>query len=62
MKNEKKSLSKEVEDLKRTLAQYETDKANHGRLQDQWKREMQALRKKVEIVSGLIGLHAKSTP
>lgn len=51
LKNEKKSLAKELEDLKRSIAQYEKDKANHDRLQDQWKRELLALRKKVELVS-----------
>lgn len=50
MKNEKKALGKEIGDLKQRLSLLEGEKGSLGRVHDQWKREKQALLKKIEAL------------
>jgi FtsZ-binding cell division protein ZapB len=50
LKNEKRTLTKELAELQTRLNQLESDKGNLSRLQDQWKREKQALIKRIELV------------
>lgn len=49
-KNDKKTLIKDIEDLKNKLIQFEENKQNIKKNYDQWKKEKQILLKKIEIV------------
>lgn len=49
-KNEKRVATKELEDLKRRLAQLENERRNSSQLSDGWKKEKITLLKKIELL------------
>ncbi|CAD5215840.1 unnamed protein product [Bursaphelenchus okinawaensis] len=52
LKTEKKSVTKEFEEVKTRLSQLESERTSLIRVQDSWKREKQALIKKIEHLEG----------
>jgi cell division septum initiation protein DivIVA len=50
LKNDKKELSKQIEELKQKISHGDTEKNNLFRIIDQLKKEKQILQKKIEAV------------